>query len=140
MTDEWTPDVVRTQWGFVTPQALWRLTEAYKQAIDQGRPSFEIDGNPYVTSFANHLIEYCRNEGLKPIRGDGTEPIFTESATRRDPSVLLNLLKGHLDTITGAMVESDGTIYCQKDGKTVAVIQWPEIIPDIQALVARRVS
>jgi hypothetical protein len=74
--DQETPDLVRTKWGFITPQAFWRLSEAYKQAIDQGKPNFEIDGQPWLTSFAGYLIEFCRDEGLKAIKGDGTEPIF----------------------------------------------------------------
>lgn len=134
----WTPDIVKTKWGFITPQAFYRLSQAYKQAIDQSQPSFEIDGEPFVTSFAGYLIEFCRNEGLHPIRGDGTEPIFNRVpiVSGRDHAPLINLLKGHLDTLCGVMVESDGQLYLFKDNKLVAMLSWPSILDDIQALVA----
>lgn len=139
--DGWNPDAVRTKWGLITPKGFWRLEQAYKQAIDQGQPTFHIDGNPWVTSFAGHLIEFCRDEGLKPEQGDGTEPVFVGShISNRDPAQLINLLKAHLDTITGMMAESDGAIHLFKDGEAVALLQWPAIMPDIQAMISGKPS
>jgi sugar phosphate isomerase/epimerase len=130
-----TPDVVRTKWGFVTPQGMWRLKEALDLAAAAGADGFEIDGHPWESRFAAYLLEFCRNEGLAPVKGSGDEPIFTDTITAaRSVEPLIGLVKAHLDEITGVVVESDGTLHLQKDSKIVAAITWPDILPDVDAL------
>jgi hypothetical protein len=136
-----TPDIVRTQWGYITPAALWRLKQAWEIAHAAGEPNFKIDGNIYETRFAGYLIEFCGNEGMKPEKGADDEPIFqSKPVVGRDPKPLVALLKAHLDEIGGLLIESDGTIMLHKDNKPVATIVWPDIMADVEALAAGKVS
>jgi hypothetical protein len=132
------PDVVTTQWGFITPAAMWRLQSAYDVAVAAKQPGFELDGNQFSTAFVKHLLDYCRQEGMEPEKGGDEEPIFQQSvAVGRDHKPLVALIQAHLNEIDGAMIASDGDIIMFKDKKAIASITWPEIMGDIEALARK---
>lgn len=67
---------VFTKWGYILPEGMYRLKQGYLAAINEGKTSFEIDGNPFLTTFAGYLIEYCQMEGLEPVPTEGNDPVF----------------------------------------------------------------
>jgi hypothetical protein len=67
---------VRTKWGFVLPEGLYRLKQAHAEAVTAGNEEFEIDGHPYVTSFVGYLIEFCETQGLVAVPTESSDPVF----------------------------------------------------------------
>lgn len=67
---------VRTKWGYILPEGLYRLKRAYDEAVEAGQDQFELDGHPYVVSFVKYLIEFCEMQGLVAVPTESNDPIF----------------------------------------------------------------
>lgn len=57
---------VQTKWGPWNGHMLKRLKDGYAAARRDSLREFQLDGQPVVTDFAKHLIDYLEGEGLKP--------------------------------------------------------------------------
>jgi hypothetical protein len=67
---------VQTKWGYILPEGLYRLKQGHKEAVERGATEFEIDGHPYLTTFAGYLIEYCAIKGLEAVPTESNDPVF----------------------------------------------------------------
>lgn len=57
--------VVHTKWGPWNGRMLRKLKDGYKAARRDSKMNFILDGQPVLTEFAKHLIEYLEMMGLE---------------------------------------------------------------------------
>lgn len=67
---------VKTKWGYILPEGLYRLKQARAAALEAHKLEFKLDGHTYLTSFVGYLIEYCETQGLVAVPTESDDPVF----------------------------------------------------------------
>jgi molybdopterin-binding protein len=113
---------VATKWGNWTPPMLQALKFAYAAARRNNADSFELEGQPMLTSFARHLIDYLEAQGL--VAADESLNVNVN---------LGNIAKGQeivskfFEGITGIVAYSVDHIAIYKGEEVIAIIGSPDL-------------
>ncbi len=113
---------VPTKWGDWTPPMLQKLKFAYATAMRQNVDSFELDGQPILTRFARHLIDYLEANGL----------VAADEAVTANIN-LGNIAKGQeivskfFEGITGIVAYSVDHIAIHRGDEIIAIIASPDL-------------